>query len=590
MTDDPSLLEKLDAIWEVAKYRPVFSVGIVGLSVITAFLEGIGLSFILPVIGFARGSNQSEAGGIMEIFVTVYEFLNVPFTLEYILVGVGLVLTVRYTLSFLVGWLNILLQSDYVRHIRARSYQGALNARVGYFDKKGSDDILNAIITQSNYAARVIQQLIQLIKVGLVSIMYLLIILYIAPILTLIAVVFLGAATFLARFPFESGESVGSKVATANEDVQRTVQAGIQGIRDTKLFGLKSELSAEFEDSMDRFVRSKVNSRKNSDGISNANQLIAALSVFVVIYLGLEFASLTLESLALFLFAMFRLSPRVSNINDTIYGIETALPHYIRAREFIEEIESEAESDGTETPPDTVTEITFDDVTFSYDNEVVLRDIAFSVNEGEFVAFVGQSGAGKSTIVSLLTRMYRPDTGEIRAENTPISDFDLDAWREHVAVVRQDPYIFNETLRYNLTIGDRDASQEELEEVIEIARVDEFLDDLPEGYDTVLGDDGVRLSGGQKQRVALARALLKDADILVLDEATSDLDRNIETEVQRAIEEMDRDYMILAIAHRLSTVKNSDMIYTVADGRITDSGQHTELIEKGGEYADLYTQ
>ena len=155
-------------------------------------------------------------------------------------------------------------------------------------------------------------------------------------------------------------------------------------------------------------------------------------------------------------------------------------------------------------------------------------------------------------------------------------------------MVRQQPFIFNTTLEQNITVGNRDASRAEIEEVCEIAQVTQFLNELPNGYDSELGDDGVRLSGGQRQRVSLARALLKDADFLVLDEATSDLDSNLEREVQHSIESMDQDYGIIAIAHRLSTVKNADQIYTVDDGEIIESGTHGELLDDGGEYADLY--
>jgi subfamily B ATP-binding cassette protein MsbA len=165
---------------------------------------------------------------------------------------------------------------------------------------------------------------------------------------------------------------------------------------------------------------------------------------------------------------------------------------------------------------------------------------------------------------------------------------DIEEWRSRIAVVRQSPHIFNDTLRYNLTIGNRDVSQNELDRVTRIARVDEFFDELPEGYDTQLGDDGVRLSGGQRQRVALARALLKEADILVLDEATSDLDSNLEKEVQESIENMERDYAIVGIAHRLSTVQNADRIYTVEAGEIIETGRHEDLIKNEGQYAKLY--
>jgi len=186
-------------------------------------------------------------------------------------------------------------------------------------------------------------------------------------------------------------------------------------------------------------------------------------------------------------------------------------------------------------------------------------------------------------------RMYDPDSGTIRGDGVSIDEYDIEQWRDRIAIVRQSPYIFNETLERNVTVGNREATRREVERVCEISKVNEFLDELPNGYESQLGDEGVRLSGGQKQRVALARALLKDADFLVLDEATSNLDSNLEKEVQAAIESMDRTYGIIAIAHRLSTVKNADRIYTVEQGEIVESGRHEELIDQSGQYAELYT-
>ncbi|MFW5978014.1 MAG: ATP-binding cassette domain-containing protein, partial [Halohasta sp.] len=188
----------------------------------------------------------------------------------------------------------------------------------------------------------------------------------------------------------------------------------------------------------------------------------------------------------------------------------------------------------------------------------------------------------------LLLGMYPIDDGDIEIGGDSLDELDIDEWRSNVAVVRQNPYIFDDTLEFNITFGRDDVSRAELEEVCRIAKIDEFFDEMPKGFDSVLGDDGVQLSGGQKQRVALARALLKDADVLVLDEATSNLDTNLEREVQREIEAMEQAYTVIAIAHRLSTVENADCIYTVENGRIAESGHHGELLDRDGQYADLY--
>jgi subfamily B ATP-binding cassette protein MsbA len=554
-------------------------------------LEGLGLSFILPIIELVQSEGQpAQFGGLAGAFATVYRTLNLPLTVGTAVVGVATVMAVRYTSSFVVAWFREALRTYYIRDLQTRGFDSALNARVSYFDEEGSDDILNAIITQTLYAGRVIQRIVMLVEQSFLAIVYGLIALVISPTLTLVTAVALGGVTYVLRSVVEPGYDIGEDVAEANERRQEAAQAGTQGIRDIRIFGVADELFADFTDAVEQFTDSRITLRRNEAALSNFYQLTVAVSVFGLIYLSLTFANLTLSYLGLFLFAMFRLGPKASRANKLLYQVENDLPHLVRTRTFIEELDRREEPNEPRRPvPDSVRSIAFEDVYFSYDGtEDVLRGIDFEAFEGEFVAFVGQSGAGKSTIASLLARMYEPTDGAILANGTPIGDVDIGEWREHIAVVRQDPYVFNDTLRYNLTIGDRDASQVEIERVCEIARVDEFIDDLPNGYDTAIGDNGVRLSGGQKQRVALARALLTDADLLILDEATSDLDSNLEKEVQAAIEAMDREYIVMTIAHRLSTVKNADRIYAVEGGRISEVGEHNELVENGGKYAELY--
>jgi subfamily B ATP-binding cassette protein MsbA len=591
--DNITRREQLDALIRVAKFKPLLTVGIIVGSVFAALLEGIGVSFILPIVEIvqAPGDPAAEADGAMEVFVTVYQALGIPLTLGFVVLGVSAVLAVRWTTTFIIRWLREALVIDYTREIQKQSFDWALDARIEYFDQEGSDDILNAIVTQAEYAGRTIEYVVDFFEQGFLALLYLLVAFILAPYLTLFALVFLGGFTVLFRTVVEPGYKLGDKVAEANENVQEAVQAGTQGIRDTKLFGLKRELYDDFLTSVNQFARASITLRRNEQAIKSFYNLLTAVSVFALIYLAITFADMSLGTLGVFLFAMFRLGPKASNLNKLFYRIENNLPHLVRTQKFIDELEANSEQLEDTTPvPNEIENVEFDGVCFSYkgQEDEALSGISFEFEKGEFIGFVGQSGAGKSTIVSLLARMYEPDSGEIRANGQPIHTMDLEEWRSRIAVVRQDPFIFNDTLRYNLTIGNRETSQEELDRVCEIAKVNEFLEDLPDGYDSYLGDEGVRLSGGQRQRVALARALLKEAEILVLDEATSDLDSNLEKEVQQAIESMDRDYAMVGIAHRLSTVKNADRIYTVEAGEIIETGGHEELIESDGQYAELY--
>ena len=583
--------EKLDALRDVAKYNPTYTAAVVVLGIIAAVLEGVGLSFILPIVELVQLQDPArEAEGLLAVFVTAYQTLEIPFTLGYVVVGVSAVMVARYTTSFAVAWFREALRTYYIRDLQTRAFRNALNARVEYFDKEGSDDILNAIVTQTYYAGRVIQRGIQFSQQLFLAGAYFVVALVIAPVLTIVTGVVLGGFSVFFRRVLDSGYDVGDDVAEANEMRQEAAQAGTQGIRDVRIFGVADELFEDFSKAVEKYTDSRITLRRNEAAINKFYNLVVAVSVFVLIYLALTFASLSVGELGVFLFAMFRLGPRASNVNTLYYKVENDLPHLVRTQEFINELEAyEEPNEPTQEVPKEIQKIEFDDVHFSYDEkEKVLCGMNFTVKKGEFVGFVGQSGAGKSTIVSLLTRLYPIDRGEIRANDIPIDEMDIGGWRDRISMVRQDPFVFNDTLRYNLTLGNRDVSEKELDRVCNIAKVDEFINDLPDKYDSQLGDDGVRLSGGQKQRIALARALLEDADLLILDEATSDLDSNLEKQVQQSIEKMDRDYAIITIAHRLSTLKNADRIYTVENGQISEHGEHRKLMNNNEKYAELY--
>ncbi|WP_435196351.1 ABC transporter ATP-binding protein [Natronomonas sp. EA1] len=589
--DEISLKQKYHALQNVASYRPAYTLFIIVFSFFATLLEAVGLTFLLPVIEAAQASKGQiqQAEGISGLFFQIYSTLGVPFTLENLIIGLVVVMIIRYSSTFVAKWLAISLSKGYEQDFKIQAFDLALDAKIAYYDEKGSDEILNAIITQTRYAGRVIRWVVELFQQILLSVMYAAVALIVAPILMLLAAVFLGGITVIVRYVIEPGYTVGDRVAIANEKIQQHTQAGTQGIRDVKLYGVSQDIFNKFQKSVISYTNSSIDLERNQAGIQSLYQLLTAIMLFGLLYLAISVLSLSIGALGVFLFAMFRLAPRVSNLNTKLYQIEGDLPHLVRTQQFVDRIgKHQEERTSSSSVPNLINRIIYQDVSFSYsEEERVISDMSFEVERGEFVAFVGPSGAGKSTIVSLLARMYSPDTGVITANSIPISEFDVRDWRDKLSMVRQSPYIFNESLRFNITLG-KEVYQTRLEKVMRISQVDEFLYELPNGLDTVLGDNGVKLSGGQRQRVALARALVSDSEILILDEATSDLDSNLEKQIHEAIEQLDDERTIFVIAHRLSTVHNADRIYTVESGEITEMGTHKELIKDGGKYAELY--
>ncbi|HEX3030297.1 MAG TPA: ATP-binding cassette domain-containing protein [Clostridia bacterium] len=228
------------------------------------------------------------------------------------------------------------------------------------------------------------------------------------------------------------------------------------------------------------------------------------------------------------------------------------------------------------------------DVSFAYDDLPVVNGLSISLEKGKRAALVGGSGGGKSTVIKLLLGFYPVNSGVITINGKSLGEYSLGELRSMIAYVPQDAYLFDGTIEENIRLGKADATDEEVKQAAELAFAHEFIEEMPDGYKTVVGERGTRISGGQRQRIAIARALLKDAPILLLDEATSALDSQSEQKVQDAINRLMEGRTVLAIAHRLSTIEYSDVIYVIEDGKVTEQGKHAELLDKGGTYSRLY--
>ena len=320
-------------------------------------------------------------------------------------------------------------------------------------------------------------------------------------------------------------------------------------------------------------------------------EFLTSLGTVVVVgvggYLGMM-GRMDIADVVAFLMYLSLFYQPLTTLARLVEDVQTAFAGAIRVFDILD-----AESEVREAPdavavPKGKGEIEFDNVSFAYDpKEPVLKEVSFKANPGEMIALVGPTGVGKTTVVSLLERFYDPQQGVIRVDGRDIRTMTLHSLRDQISMVLQDVFLFNGTIAENIAYGAHEATREQIIEAAKAARADGFIQEMPEGYDTVVGERGVRLSGGQKQRIAIARAVLRDAPILVLDEATSAVDTETEAEIQAAIEQLSGKRTMIVIAHRLSTVIRADQILVLENGRIVERGRHADLIQQDGLYSKL---
>ena len=367
----------------------------------------------------------------------------------------------------------------------------------------------------------------------------------------------------------------------------------IAGVRIVKAFGMEAYESRRFAERNKSLFNSFMRAIKTSALSHPVMEFISMLGTSMVIIYGIYSigrGAMTVGEFFSFLMALIFFYRPLKELN----GINSIIQEGMAAAQRIFEVlDTKPEiQDGPDAVPvlHDFKIIEFKDVSFQYEDELVLKDINITVKTGETIAIVGKSGGGKTTLVNLIPRFYDVTGGMIAIGGIDLRKITTASLRSHIAIVTQQTILFNDTVRNNIAYGDPSCDREDIVRAAKAAQADEFIKTLPLGYDTMIGEDGIKLSGGQRQRLSIARALLKNAPILVLDEATSSLDSESEREVQKALDTLMKDRTSFVIAHRLSTIINADRIIVLKNGRIVEEGRHEELLAHGREYKNLHDQ
>ncbi|MEL7648493.1 MAG: ABC transporter ATP-binding protein [Sedimentibacter sp.] len=374
-------------------------------------------------------------------------------------------------------------------------------------------------------------------------------------------------------------------------EVNATIENSISGIRVSKAFSNKENEIEKFENNNSKFQNARKKAYKvMAEFHVGSSFIIDFLNILVLSAGGVFFFKgwINFGDFAAFILYISNFLNPIRKLINFVEQYQSGISGFKRFTEIMD-TEIEKDEPGARDIDTVRGNIQFSDVTFSYDqNKEILKDITFDIEAGKTVAFVGPSGGGKTTLCHLVPRFYETEEGSILIDNINIKDFTRRSLRKNIGIVQQDVFLFTGTIYDNILCGNLDATEEEVHQAAKMANIHDFITGLPDGYDTYVGERGVKLSGGQKQRISIARVFLKNPPILILDEATSALDNATEILIQNSLEELSRGRTTVVVAHRLSTIKNADEIIVLTDKGIQERGRHRELMEHGGIYASLY--
>jgi subfamily B ATP-binding cassette protein MsbA len=362
------------------------------------------------------------------------------------------------------------------------------------------------------------------------------------------------------------------------------------GVRIVKAFNMEAYENNRFRQENAGYLRQVMKRVRVRALSSPVMEVIGGVVVCFIVFLGSYYVAkgYSLGKLASFLSALLLTYRPMKSLVQTNNMIQEGLAAGTRVFELLDEKPQVTDRSGGRHLSGVARSVEFKNVSFMYEADWVLRDVNLKVRVGEVIALVGSSGGGKTTLVNLIPRFYDVTKGQILIDGADIRELTLKSLRDQIGIVTQQTILFNDTVRKNIGYGSFDRSEDQVIEAARAANAHEFIQSLPQGYDTIIGEQGVKLSGGERQRIAIARALLKNAPILILDEATSSLDSESEFEVQKALERLMANRTVFVIAHRLSTIRKAGRILVVQDGRIVEEGDHKRLMALGGEYRRLY--
>jgi ATP-binding cassette, subfamily B, bacterial MsbA len=575
-------------------------VGTVLSSVAAAALDGFAFALLIPFLNALFGTDPLPVDGgwvttfLRRVIGDLVDPANPMDSLRNVIVILLVTIALKNFFVWFAGQLGVQLQEYVTRDLRDAVYRHLQRLPIGWFTRNKTGQILSRVLSDTAQTKQLITQIVtSAIQSAAVVLIYIAYLWGISRRLTFIALV-LAPALILALRPLLS--RLRKRYRRLHDDhgeMMSVLQESVSGIRLVKSFSAEGHEESKFVDASHRYSKGLVRTSRLALLSQPITETMATAITVLLLWYGatlvLDARVLQASAFLVFLTLVMRMLAPLKALSQLPTAAQSSLAAADRLFEVLD-VPTEIEADsGTRTIERFERDIVFDDVAFAYEAEPVLANVSFVARKGDVIALVGPSGAGKSTLADLIPRFYEPTSGRIIIDGVDTREIRLPSLRKLMGIVSQETVIFNDTVRSNVAYGMSDRFTEaQIEAAARAANAHGFIAELPQGYDTLLGERGARLSGGQRQRIAIARALLIDPPILILDEATSALDTESERLVQEAIDRLLEGRTVFVIAHRLSTIQHATQILVLDRGRVVERGSHRELLAAGGAYARLY--